>query len=97
MAAIYLIEQGTNIHKDHLRFIIHVSEKPKLEIPIREVEQIMIFGNIQLTTPVIQTCLNEKIAVLFLNQSGRYKGHLFSEESTNLDTYLTQVERRTND
>ena len=57
----------------------------------------MIFGNIQLTTPVIQTCLNEKIAVLFLNQSGRYKGHLFSEESTNLDTYLTQVERRNND
>jgi CRISPR-associated protein Cas1 len=97
MAAIYLIEQGTNIYKDHLRFIIHVSEKPKIEIPIREVEQIMIFGNIQLTTPVIQTCLNEKIAVLFLNQSGRYKGHLFSEESTNLDTCLTQVERRNND
>ncbi len=34
MAAIYLIEQGTNIYKDHLRFIIHVNEKPKLEIPI---------------------------------------------------------------
>ena len=26
MAAIYLIEQGTNINKDYQRFIIHVSE-----------------------------------------------------------------------
>ncbi len=96
MAAIYLIEQGTSIYKDHQRFIIHVSEKPKLEIPIREVEQIMIFGNIQLSTPVINACLHEKIAVLFLNQSGQYHGHLASEESTNLDNHLVQMERRNN-
>ncbi|KYC38649.1 CRISPR-associated protein Cas1 [Scytonema hofmannii PCC 7110] len=97
MAAIYLIEQGTSIYKDHQRFIIHVSEKPKLEIPIREVEQIMIFGNIQLSTPVINACLHEKIAVLFLNQSGQYHGHLASEESTNLDNHLVQMERRNHD
>lgn len=97
MAAIYLIEQGTSIYKDHLRFIIHVSEKPKLEIPIREVEQIMIFGNIQLSTPVINTCLQEKIAVLFLNQSGQYHGHLASEESTNLDNHLAQIHRQEDD
>jgi CRISP-associated protein Cas1 len=94
MAAIYLIEQGTSIYKDHLRFIIHVNEKPKLEIPIREVEQIMIFGNIQLSTPVINACLKEQIAVLFLNQSGQYHGHLSSEESTNIDNHLAQIERR---
>lgn len=93
MAAIYLLEQGTSIYKDHLRFIIHVSEKPKLEIPIREVEQIMIFGNIQLSTPVINTCLKEKIAVLFLNQLGHYHGHLASEESTNIDNHLIQMQR----
>ncbi|GAA6622219.1 CRISPR-associated endonuclease Cas1 [Scytonema sp. NUACC26] len=96
MAAIYLIEQGTSIYKDYQRFVIHVSEKPKLEIPIREVEQIMIFGNIQLSTPVINACLQEKIAVLFLNQSGQYHGHLASEESTNLDNHLVQMERRNN-
>ena len=94
MAAIYLLEQGTSIYKDHLRFIIHVSEKPKLEIPIREVEQIMIFGNIQLSTPVINACLKEKIGVLFLNQLGQYHGHLASEESTNIDNHLTQMRRR---
>ena len=94
MAAIYLIEQGTSIYKDYQRFIIHVSEKQKVEVPIREVQQIMVFGNIQLSTPVIQSCLQEEIAVLFLSQSGRYHGHLWSAESRHLDNELVQVERR---
>ncbi|WP_017315165.1 CRISPR-associated endonuclease Cas1 [Mastigocladopsis repens] len=97
MAAIYLIEQGTNIYKDYQRFIIHVSEKPKLEVPIREVQQILVFGNIQLSTPVIQACLQQEIPVLFLSQSGQYHGHLWSEESTNLDNQLIQIERRNDD
>ncbi|MGF1979774.1 MAG: CRISPR-associated endonuclease Cas1 [Nostoc sp. CmiSLP01] len=94
MATIYLIEQGTTIYKDYQRFIIHVSEKPKLEVPIREVEQILVFGNIQLSTPVINACLQEQIAVLFLSQAGQYHGHLWSEESTNLDNQLVQIEKR---
>ncbi|MDF5710441.1 MAG: CRISPR-associated endonuclease Cas1 [Nostoc sp. S4] len=97
MAAIYLIEQGTSIYKDYQRFIIHVSEKPKLEVPIREVQQILVFGNIQLSTPVLQACLQSQIPVLFLSQSGQYHGHLWSEELTNLEQQLIQVERRNDD
>ena len=94
MAAIYLIEQGTSIYKDYQRFIIHVSEKQKVEVPVREVQQILVFGNIQLSTPVIQACLQEEIAVLFLSQSGLYHGHLWSAESRHLDNELVQVEKR---
>lgn len=94
MAAIYLVEQGTSIYKDYQRFIIHVSEKPKVEVPIREVQQILVFGNIQLSTPVIQACLQEDIAVLFLSQSGQYHGHLWSTESRDLENELVQIERR---
>ena len=94
MAAIYLIEQGTNIYKDYQRFIIYVSEKQKLEVPIREVQQILVFGNIQLSTPVIQVCLQSQIAVLFLSQSGQYHGHLWSAESRDLDNELVQIEKR---
>jgi CRISPR-associated protein Cas1 len=93
MAAIYLIEQGTAIYKDHQRFIINVSEKPKIEIPVREVEQILVFGNIQLSTPVINVCFQEKIAVLFLSQSGQYNSHLSSVESKNLENELVQIKR----
>jgi CRISPR-associated protein Cas1 len=97
MAAIYLIEQGTNIYKDYQRFIIHVSEKPKLEVPIRDVQQVIVFGNIQLSTPVIQACLKEQIPVVFLSQTGTYHGHLWSEKSIHLDNQLVQAERRNDD
>lgn len=94
MAVIYLIEQGTTIYKDYQRFIIYVAEKPKMEVPIREVQQILVFGNIQLSTPVIQACLQQEIPVVFLSQSGLYHGHLWSESATNLDHQLVQVEKR---
>ena len=93
MAAIYLIEQGTNIYKDYQRFIIHVSEKPRIEVPIREVQQILVFGNIQLSTSVIQACLQEQIVVLYLSQSGQYHGHLWSAESRHLENELVQIEK----
>ncbi len=94
MAVLYLIEQGTTIYKEYQRFIVYVSDKPKLEIPIRDVQQILVFGTIQLSTPVIQACLQEQIAVLFLSQSGRYHGHLWSAEFRDLDNELVQLERR---
>lgn len=97
MAAIYLTEQGTNIYKDYQRFIIHVAEKPKIEVPIREVQQIIVFGNIQLSTSVIQACFKQQIPVVYLSQSGKYHGHLWSEESVHLNNQLMQVQRRSDD
>jgi CRISPR-associated protein Cas1 len=94
MAAIYLIEQGTTLYKDYQRFVIYVADKPRLEVPIREVQQILVFGNIQLSTPVMQACLQEQIAVVFLSQSGRYHGHLWSAEFRDLERELVQVRRR---
>jgi len=90
MATLYLLEQGTSLFKEHLRFIIHVPQKDKIEVPIREVERILLFGNINLSTPAIATCLEFQINVLFLSPSGRYKGHLWSKEAANLNVELLQ-------
>jgi CRISP-associated protein Cas1 len=93
MATLYLVEQGTNIYKNHQRLIVEVSDTEKLQIPLNEVERVLLFGNINLTTPVINTCLLNKIMVLFLSPSGLYRGHLWSEESLNLATHLTQFDK----
>lgn len=93
MATIYLIEQGTTLAKDHQRFIIKSYENERIEVQIREVERIVVFGNIHLTTPVINSCLENNIVILFANQSGQYKGHLWSEEAVNLNFELAQINR----
>lgn len=94
MATIYLIEQGTTVHKEHLQFIIRISEKQQIEVPIREVERILVFGNIQLTTPVINACLKQNILVLFLSQGGKYNGHLWGLTAAHLNQELIQVQRQ---
>lgn len=94
MATIYLLEPGTSIYKQYQRFIIHVPEKDRLEVPIREVEQILIFGNINLSTPMINICLKSKITVLFLSSSAQYQGHLWSAEATNFNTEMIQLNRK---
>ena len=94
MATIYLIEPGTSIYKQYQRFVIHVPEKDRLEIPIREVEKILIFGNINLSTPVINACLKSQIGVLFLSSSAQYRGHLWSAEATNFNTEVLQLNRQ---
>ena len=96
MATLYLLEQGTSVYKDYRRFIIHVPEKDKLEVPIKEVERILVFGNVQLSTPVINVCLQTPISVLFLSPSGQYKGHLWSMEATNFRLELDQIKKGEN-
>jgi len=94
MATLYLLEQGTAVYKENLRFVIWIPDQPKREIPIREVERILVFGNIQVSTQAINACLQEKILVLFLSLSGQYNGHLWNWESCHLGNELMQIEKR---
>lgn len=96
MATLYLLEQGTSLFKENLRFIIHVPKKDKFELPVREVERILLFGNINLSTPAIATCLESSINVLFLSPSGRYKGHLWNKDYSNLNVELLQYQHHSN-
>jgi CRISPR-associated protein Cas1 len=90
MSTIYLTQQGTTLRKEQGRFIVQHAQENELEIPIREVERILVFGNIQLTTSVISTCLESGIPIVFLTQLGEYKGHLWSAESDNLEIETAQ-------
>jgi CRISP-associated protein Cas1 len=91
MATLYLLEQGTSLYRDYQRLIVHIPERERLEIPIREIERILIFGRIQLSTPVVNMCLEHKIGVFYLNRSGQYQGHLWSAD--NLPNELVQFDR----
>jgi CRISPR-associated protein Cas1 len=81
-------------YKENLRFVIWVDDEPRKEIPMREVERILVFGNIQVSTQAIHACLQEQILILFLNLSGYYKGHLWNWESSHLGNELAQIKKR---
>lgn len=108
MSTLYLTQQGSVLNKDHERFRVRYSQRTNqassrssrvphlstIEIPIREVEQILIFGNVQLSTAAMAVCFAQQIPTLFLSQVGRYKGHLWSSERRDLPTESAQFGRR---
>jgi CRISP-associated protein Cas1 len=90
MSTLYLVHQQSTVRKDHGRLIVQCPEVADVEIPIKEVERILVFGNIQLTTSVISACLDAQIPVMFLTQLGDYKGHLGSGEVCDLESQTRQ-------
>jgi CRISP-associated protein Cas1 len=98
MATLYLVHQGTMLRKEQGRFVVQPPRDTKageaIEIPIREVERILVLGNVQVSTQAIAVCLEEQIPVVFLTQLGDYKGHLWSSEFCDLGLEAAQYGRR---
>ena len=79
---LYLQEQGSTLRKDGERFSVEKQGQQLNEIIVRRVEQILVLGNITLTTPSMQYCMRNNIPVTFVSQHGSYFGRL---EATTAD------------
>jgi CRISP-associated protein Cas1 len=95
MSTLYLVEQGTTLRHEQLRLIVDLPGKEDFEVPVQEVERILVYGNIQVTTQSISACLDAGIPIIFLSQTGEYKGHLSSAQSENVEIVGCQYLRRT--
>ena len=94
MSTLYLVHQGAMLRKEQGRFLVQPLKEPVVEIPIAEVELVLVFGNIQLTTSAIAACLDAKIPVIFLTQMGEYKGQLWNSEFCDLVSEEAQWQKR---
>lgn len=74
LKTLYLMEHGSTLAKQYERFIIKRKGLVVKEIPAIHIDQIMVFGNSQLTTQVMQFCLQERIPIYLLSGKGRYYG-----------------------
>lgn len=81
MAVLYLVEQGATLRKDSGTFVVSKDREVLQKIPAVKVEQVVIFGNVNLTTPVIHYLLDQGIDCVFCSTTGKYHGRLFSTES----------------
>lgn len=78
---LYLTEQGATLRKEGDLFTISKDGETLQQIPAIKVDQIIILGNVNVTTPVIHYLLREGIDCVFCSSYGKYHGRLFSTES----------------
>ena len=76
MAILYITQQGAALHKSGNRIIVKKASDVLQEIPIVQLDEVVIFGNGHITTPTMGYLLNKNIPVSFLSSHGKYKGKL---------------------
>lgn len=101
MAILYLTEQQAWVGREGECLIVHVPERNedgtskgkrerKTTIPLFKVEEVMVLGDITLTTPALASLLDAKVPITYLSKHGRYLGSLNPSLSRNSQLRLAQ-------
>ncbi len=78
MPPLYLTRQLAKIRIRKGRLLVEHEGETLLHSPLGHVSEVVLFGNIGLTTPAIGTLLARGIDVVFLSEDGVFKGRLSS-------------------
>lgn len=90
---LYLIEQGSQLSRDGRRLLVRKGEETLARVALLQVSQVIVFGNVEITTPAIKMLLDEGVEVAFLSLYGKYYGRLIGESSGNGSLRVAQVLR----
>ena len=84
MSVLYIKEQGASIRKMGERVQVVKNNETLLDIPVFQVENIAVIGNVQLTTQAAHMLMQNGIDVSWFTYSGKYLGHTGAESSRNI-------------
>lgn len=93
MSTIYITTQGATLQKRSGQFIVLKNKDILQNVPETHIRQIILVGNINLTTPTVSFCLENQIEVVFLSQGGRFRGRLNGDTSRSVELRRKQYER----
>ena len=74
LRTLYLVKHGYILGKASERLVIKYRGEVLKEVPAISVDQVMIYGNCQVTTQAMRFCLGRSIPIFLLSGSGRYYG-----------------------
>jgi CRISPR-associated protein Cas1 len=97
MTQIYVKEQGATVRRNGERLVISRQGVVVDEFPLQNVDQVVLMGNVQLTTPAAVTLLENKVDVVFLSSYGKFRGRLAGEGSKNAQLRGAQLRRFADD
>lgn len=87
---LYLTEQGSTLRKSADRFLVERDGQVLLDLPYHKLEQVLVFGNVQITTQALGELLEKGIRVSLLSQNGRYRGSLATPLGKNVPLRMAQ-------
>lgn len=102
MAILYLTEQQAWVAREGDCLIVHIPERSedgsrtrrerKKTVPLFKIEEVVVLGEITITTPALAALLEAKVQVTYMSKYGRYLGSLCPELTRNSILRLAQHE-----
>ena len=99
MPPLYIVQQNAKIRIHNRKVRVEREEASSktaevlLETPLIHVSEVVLFGNIGLTTPAIGLLLDQGIPVVFLSESGEYRGQLAGPLTPHVSLRRAQYDR----
>ncbi len=76
MPPVYVREQGAVVRRRGERLVVTRDKKQLLDLPLIHLDQLVLFGNVQLTAPAVAMLLRAEVDVVFFSQYGKFRGRL---------------------
>jgi len=81
---VYVTTQGCRVVREGRHLLVTLGDDIHHTLFIGKLEQLVLCGNISLTTPALTLLLREGIDTVFLSRDGRYRGRLATSEPKNV-------------
>ena len=92
-AVLYLQEQGAHVGKRSEHLVIRKDGKELNRVPIPQVRQVCVFGNVQISTQALETLAFNEIPVVYMNVYGRFIASLEPAPAKNMALREAQYRR----
>lgn len=93
MSTLYVIEDGAVVRKDGDQLkVFSAKDGLLLQVPLTQVEQLALMGNVTVTAPVVRTLLDRGVGLVYLTGDGKLLGRLQPVESKNVPLRWNQFQ-----
>lgn len=97
MSVLYLTEQYSTLHLDDETLILKIPanaqlgrEADKKRVPLGKISQVVVMGNVTVTTPALSALLEQQVGVCYLTQYGTFVGRVQGDDHKHGNLRLIQ-------
>lgn len=76
MRSLYLLRSHGQVGLDGEQVVVRQGEEELERVPLPQLDQILVHGNLQLTTPLIRACLERQVSIAYFSSAGWCQGRL---------------------
>lgn len=94
MTSVYVKEQGAMVRKRGERLVVSKQGETIEEFPMNQVSQVVLMGNVQITTQTMVALVQRQVDVAFLSSYGKFRLRLEADTSGHVDLRQQQLRQK---